>query len=104
MGRASATVFAVLAGLHSGCRGLLRILHRDIVSRQSQAARPPLTQQRRFRTRPTSEEEAIRKVIEEAYIEGIHGTQDEQTVKSGFHTDFAMLVLHDDEIDKVNVD
>jgi len=25
-------------------------------------------------------------------------------VKSGFHTDFAMLVLHDDEIDKVNVD
>jgi hypothetical protein len=43
-------------------------------------------------------------VIEEAYIEGIHGTQDEQTVRSGFHGDFAMLVLQDNAVDKVDVD
>ena len=48
--------------------------------------------------------EAIREVIEEAYIEGIHGSQDEQTVKSGFHEDFAMLVLQDDVLEKVDVD
>ena len=48
--------------------------------------------------------EAIRRVIEKAYIQGIHGDQDEETVKSGFHQDFAMLVLQNDTIDKVTVD
>lgn len=47
---------------------------------------------------------AIKQVIEKAYIEGIHGTQDEATVKSGFHRDFAMLVLQDNAIKKVMVD
>ena len=41
------------------------------------------------------EEKAIKQVIERAYIEGIHTTQDENTVRSGFHKDFAMLVLQD---------
>jgi len=50
------------------------------------------------------EKEAIKQVIKKAYIQGIHGNQDEETVKSGFHQDFAMLVLRDDTIDKVNVD
>jgi hypothetical protein len=50
------------------------------------------------------EEKAIREIIEEAYIEGIHGSQDEDTVKSGFHKDFAMLVLHEDGLEKVDVD
>jgi len=48
--------------------------------------------------------EAIRRVIEKAYIQGIHGGQDEEIVKSGFHQDFAMLVLQNDTIDKVTVD
>ena len=48
--------------------------------------------------------EAIRRVIEKAYIQGIHGDQDEKTVKSGFHQDFAMLVLQNDTIAKVTVD
>ena len=48
--------------------------------------------------------EAIRRVIEKAYIQGIHGDQDEETVKSGFHQDFAMLVLQNDTIAKVTVD
>ena len=50
------------------------------------------------------EQEAIRQVIEKAYIQGIHGNQDEGTVKNGFHPDFAMLVLRDNIIDKVTVD
>ena len=51
-----------------------------------------------------SDELAIKQVIERAYIEGIHTTQDEETVKSGFHQDFAMLVLQDDALAKVTVD
>lgn len=50
------------------------------------------------------EKEAIKKVIEEAYIHGIHIAQDEQAVKSGFHQDFTMLVLQDNAIKKVTVD
>lgn len=50
------------------------------------------------------EKEAIKKVIEKAYIQGIHGNQDEKTVKSGFHQDFNMLVLQDNTVDKVTVD
>ena len=48
--------------------------------------------------------EPIKKVIVEAYINGIHGTQDENIVRNGFHKDFNMLVLQDNNIDKVNVD
>jgi hypothetical protein len=53
---------------------------------------------------PDKQEQAIEKVIEEAYIRGIHGSQDERTVKSGFHEDFAMLVLQDNVLEKVDVD
>ncbi len=49
-------------------------------------------------------EETIKKVIEEAYINGIHGTQDKNLVRNGFHKDFNMLVLQDNNIDKVDVD
>jgi len=49
-------------------------------------------------------EEIIKKVIEEAYINGIHSTQDENRVKNGFHKDFNMLVLKGNNIDKVDVD
>jgi hypothetical protein len=48
--------------------------------------------------------EAIKKVIETSYIQGIHGDQDKETIKFGFHKDFNMLVLKDDTIDKVTVD
>jgi hypothetical protein len=51
-----------------------------------------------------TDELAIKQVIEKAYIEGIHTTQDEATVRSGFHRDFAMLVLQDDALDKVTVE
>jgi hypothetical protein len=48
--------------------------------------------------------ESIKQVIEKAYIHGIHGSQDEAVVKSGFHEDFEMLVLGDNGIDKVTVE
>jgi hypothetical protein len=48
--------------------------------------------------------EAIKQVIEQAYVQGIHETLDETTVRSGFHQDFAMLVLQDDIMQKVNLD
>jgi hypothetical protein len=50
------------------------------------------------------EVEAVKRVIEEAYMEGIHRTQDRETVESGFHRDFRMLVLEDDELRKVSLD
>jgi hypothetical protein len=46
---------------------------------------------------------AIQQVIEQAYVQGIHGTQDEATVRSGFHPDFRMLVLRDDAMEGVSV-
>jgi hypothetical protein len=48
--------------------------------------------------------EAVKRVIEEAYMDGIHRTQDRETVESGFHRDFRMLVLNDDELQKVSLD
>ncbi|NIQ05394.1 MAG: nuclear transport factor 2 family protein, partial [Candidatus Korarchaeota archaeon] len=50
------------------------------------------------------DKKAVKKVIEEAYVKGIHGDQEMNRVKSGFHKDFAMLVLSDNQIDKVTVD
>ena len=49
------------------------------------------------------EVEAVKKVIEEAYMEGIHVTQDQKTVLKGFHKDFNMLVLNDNELQKVSL-
>jgi hypothetical protein len=51
-----------------------------------------------------TDQTAIKQVIERAYIEGIHGTQDEQTVRSGFHSDFAMLVKTDAGMEKVTIE
>ena len=51
-----------------------------------------------------TDKEAIKQVIERAYVQGIHETQDEATVRSGFHQDFAMLVLQDNALEKVTVD
>jgi hypothetical protein len=51
-----------------------------------------------------TEKDAIKGVIERAYVEGIHRTQDEATVRGGFHPDFAMLVLQDSVMQRVSVD
>jgi hypothetical protein len=46
----------------------------------------------------------IEEVIEEAYLRGVHGDQDPERVKNGFHPEFAMLVLKDNQLEKVDVD
>jgi hypothetical protein len=46
----------------------------------------------------------IKKVVEEAYIRGMHGEQDRTLIDGGFHPEFEMLVLEKDEIKRVNVD
>ena len=51
-----------------------------------------------------TEKQAIKQVIETAYIQGIHTIQDEKLAKSGFHPDFNMLVLKDNGVEKVDVD
>lgn len=51
-----------------------------------------------------SNAEAIKQVVEKAYIQGIHGNQDPALVQSGFHKDFAMLVLQSNVLEKVTVD
>jgi hypothetical protein len=43
-------------------------------------------------------------VIEEAYVRGIHETQDKDLVRSGFHPDFTMLVKLEDQMVKVGLD
>ena len=43
-------------------------------------------------------EQAIREVIERAYIEGIHLEQDEEKVRRGFHPEFRMLVRRGEEV------
>jgi len=44
----------------------------------------------------------IRRVIETAYIEGIHLEQDDAKVNAGFHPEFRMLVRQDGKILKVD--
>ena len=46
----------------------------------------------------------VEQVVVKAYIQGIHGTQDEGQVKSGFHGSFRMLVPDGEGIRPVSVD
>ncbi|MBU7014730.1 MAG: nuclear transport factor 2 family protein [Theionarchaea archaeon] len=47
--------------------------------------------------------EAVEKVIIDAYIRGIHETQDEKTIRRGFHEDFYMYVREGETVQKVNI-
>lgn len=46
----------------------------------------------------------IKKVIEEAYIQGVHESQNENLIRKGFHEDFSMLVFQNNNIQKVVLD
>ncbi|MBN1164698.1 MAG: nuclear transport factor 2 family protein [Candidatus Krumholzibacteriota bacterium] len=51
------------------------------------------------RALPGGEEEAaVKKVIEEAYVRGVHIDRDVPAMRSGFHPEFNMLILKDDNI------
>lgn len=54
-------------------------------------------------TGDTADISAIKTIIQESYIKGIHIDLDEKTVRKGFHPDFSMIVLQDDEITKVSI-
>lgn len=46
------------------------------------------------------EEEAIKKVIQGAYIDGLQNLGDIQTIRDGFHPDFEMLMYRDGQLSK----
>jgi hypothetical protein len=48
--------------------------------------------------------EEVRRVIYQSYIQGVHGSQDLDAIDQGFHSDFAMLVIQNDTLEKVTMD
>ena len=46
----------------------------------------------------------IKETIELSYTRGIHETQDEGEVRSGFHSDFEMLVKADETLQRVGLE
>jgi hypothetical protein len=49
-------------------------------------------------TTPADEEAAVRKILVEAYVEGIHVNRDIDAVRCGFHPDFVLTVHDDDQV------
>lgn len=49
-------------------------------------------------------EEAIKKTIEDAYINGIFLNRDIEAIRKGFHPDFTMLMKKGETIEKVSID
>jgi hypothetical protein len=47
---------------------------------------------------------AVKKVIETAYVEGIHINQDVDAIRAGFHGEFTMVMYRDGEISKMSID
>jgi hypothetical protein len=53
----------------------------------------------------TNEEEIVKNVIENSYINGIHQKQDKNIALTGFHQDFIMFVLENEtNLVKVSLD
>lgn len=42
-----------------------------------------------------SDDDAIRAVVQSAYVEGVHASPDAAAMRRGFHPDFRMLILRD---------
>ncbi len=51
-----------------------------------------------------SDEYAIKKVIQEAYVDGLQNKGDLQKTKDGFHPDFNLLGLKNDALTKLPID
>jgi type 1 glutamine amidotransferase len=86
--------------LHSGFRSLL---YNSILWAGDRKIEIKQEQKEHYKMDKTNIE-SLKNVIEEAYINGIHKTQDEKTAKKGFHHDFAMLVQDNGNLKKVTVD
>lgn len=50
-----------------------------------------------------ADQEAVKAVIQTAYIEGIHNERDLDKIAGGFHDEFNMLVLRDNVLGKVSI-
>lgn len=47
---------------------------------------------------------AIENLVRNSYIEGVHQQQNKDLVLKGFHKDFEMLVLNNNQVEKVGID
>lgn len=56
-----------------------------------------------FASENGQEVSAVKKVIENAYVKGIHIDRDIPAIRKGFHEDFNMLIFRDDEIRKMTI-
>lgn len=50
------------------------------------------------------EKQAVTKVVEEAYVQGVHANPNGEAMRKGFHADFIMFVLDAGKINKVTRD
>jgi hypothetical protein len=50
-----------------------------------------------------SDVEAVKLVIVESYIEGIHRNQDPEAILKGFHPEFAMVMVKDGNVSKMTI-
>jgi len=50
-----------------------------------------------------AEQQAVKSVIENAYIQGIYNERDTDKIMSGFHDEFSMLVLNENTLGKVTI-
>lgn len=50
------------------------------------------------------EKQAVIKVVEEAYVQGVHANPDGEAMRKGFHADFIMFVQDGGKINKVSRD
>ncbi len=50
-----------------------------------------------------ADKEAIKTLIQEAYIDGLQNNGDLQKTREGFHPDFNLLILKDDKLDKLPI-
>lgn len=50
-----------------------------------------------------NEIQEIKRVVEEAYIRGIHGEQNKSLISMGFHPGFEMLVMEGNNVERVDV-
>lgn len=50
------------------------------------------------------EHEAVKKVIEAAYVKGVHIDRDTEAMRKGFHPAFVMFVYGKDGIEKMSID
>ena len=51
----------------------------------------------------TADRDLIKKVVENAYVKGVHTNRDIPAVREGFHPGFEMCILRDNSLDKLPI-